>query len=121
MTDMITGSMPPEQIIATYWAETTRINREQALSLTKYREDKQAEAYRQATKPIEPPRPPKPKKEKNYNKPHGVELIYTHGKRVGKMYQDGKSMYFIGKELKISPKSVKRILIELGLKEEGEE
>ena len=46
MTDMITGSMPPEQIIATYWAETRRINREQALSLTKYREDKQAEAYR---------------------------------------------------------------------------
>ena len=88
MTDMIYGSMPPEQIISTYWAETRRINREQALSLTKYREDKQAESYRQALlpikkkdKPTELAKPSKPSKPTLYDK-HNETIVEMCKNRV---------------------------------------
>ena len=117
MTTMITGSMPPEQIIATYWAETRRINREQALSLTKYREDKQAEAYRAAMNKTKFKPEPKPRLRGVANK-RGTPLLEKHGTRIAEMYAARVSKRQIAIQLQISPHSVTRLLMKMGIVEE---
>ena len=117
MTYMITSSMPPEQIIATYWAETTRVNREQALSLAKYREDKQAEAYRAATNKTKFKPEPKPRL-RGVSIRRGTPLMDKFGTRIAEMYAARISKRQIAIQLGISPHSVTRLLTKMGIVEE---
>ena len=117
MTTMITGSMPPEQIIATYWSETRRINREQALSLAKYREDKQAEAYRAATNKTKFKPEPKPRL-RGVSIKRGTPLMDKFGTRIAEMFKAGTSKRQISIQLQISPHSVTRLLMKMGIVEE---
>ena len=117
MTDMIYGSMPPGQIFATYWAETTRVNREQALSLAKYREDKQAEAYRAAMNKTKFKPEPKPRLRGVANK-RGTPLLDKFGNKIAEMYAARVSKRQISIQLQISPHSVTRLLMKMGIVEE---
>ena len=115
---MLVAGNRNETIINDYWTKLDKLNRERAAEVIKLREREQQDSYDKAVKPYIKPATEAPKK-KIIRKKYDHDLFTTHGDRIAELYKQGRTKRQIALHFGISPHTVKRIVVRLGLEKEA--